>query len=44
MKLHQLPFAKKILPPVASLLIRGISRTTHLSVEGDQIEEAIKTL
>lgn len=36
MKLLKLPFAKKILPCLASLLIRGISRTTHLKIEGEE--------
>ncbi|MEK9150172.1 MAG: DUF374 domain-containing protein [Candidatus Desantisbacteria bacterium] len=36
MKLHKLPFVKNILPQVASLFIRGISRTTHLAIEGEE--------
>ncbi len=36
MKLHKLPLVQNILPSIASLLIRGISRTTRLTVEGEE--------
>ena len=36
MKLQRLPLAKNILPSIASLLIRGISRTTKLTVDGEE--------